>query len=168
MTPGVFEYHRPKSVAEALELLGRFGDDGKVLAGGHSLVPMMKLRLSEPDERGRPQKQRLPMDGLSVTIGKLLVNFQAKLFEDALARREANTLSVDTFDEFTEVFADGQSKFVWAHWDGTDETENAIKDATKATIRCLPLEGEGPDPETGVCIKTGAPSAQRVLFAKNY
>lgn len=48
MTPGVFEYHRPKSVAEALELLGRFGDDGKVLAGGHSLVPMMKLRLSEP------------------------------------------------------------------------------------------------------------------------
>ena len=48
MTPGVFEYHRPKSVAEALELLGRFGDDGKVLAGGHSLVPMMKLRLAEP------------------------------------------------------------------------------------------------------------------------
>ena len=160
MKPGAkyYEWER-KGVPLRLEIGPRDLESQSVMA---------KLRISELDERGRPQKQSLPMDGLSITIGKLLDDFQAKLFEDALARREANTLSVDTFDEFTEVFADGQSKFVWAHWDGTDETENAIKDATKATIRCLPLEGEGPDPETGVCIKTGAPSAQRVLFAKNY
>ena len=69
---------------------------------------------------------------------------------------------------FVDAFSDGQSRFVWAHWDGTGETEKAIKDATKATIRCLPLEGEGPESSPGECIKTGAPSAQRVLFAKNY
>lgn len=129
---------------------------------------MSKMRLADKDERGRPMKVSLPMEGLSVSIGKLLDDFQTKLFNDALARREANTVSVDTFDEFTAVFADGESKFVWAHWDGTPETENAIKDATKATIRCLPLPGEGPDSSPGACVKTGAPSAQRVLFAKNY
>ena len=65
-------------------------------------------------------------------------------------------------------FEDGQSKFVWAHWDGTIETELAIKDATKATLRCIPLDGEGPAAEPGKCIKSGGASAQRVLFAKNY
>jgi len=57
---------------------------------------------------------------------------------------------------------------VHAHWDGTHETEKAIKDATKATIRCLPLEGQGPAIASGTCIKTGKPSLRRVLFAKNY
>ena len=61
-----------------------------------------------------------------------------------------------------------QSKFVWAHWDGTDETEKVVKSETKATVRCLPLEGEGPEAEPGECVKTGAASARRVLFAKNY
>jgi prolyl-tRNA synthetase len=86
----------------------------------------------------------------------------------AKARREANTLVVDTWKEFEEVFAEQSSKFVWAHWDGTSETESAIKDSTKATIRCIALPGEGPAPEAGQCIKTGKPSRQRVLFAKNY
>jgi len=108
------------------------------------------------------------MEDLGVSVGGLLDGLQQKLFDDALARREANTISVDTWEEFTAAFADGQSKFVWAHWDGTGETEKAIKDATKATIRCLPLDGEGPDAEAGACIKTGEPSARRVLFAKNY
>ena len=129
---------------------------------------MAKMRLAEADERGRPQKLTLPMDGLGVSVGKLLDEFQQKLFDDAVARREKNTISVDTWDDFVDAFSDGQSRFVWAHWDGTGETEKAIKDATKATIRCLPLEGEGPDAAPGECIKTGAASAQRVLFAKNY
>ena len=129
---------------------------------------MAKMRLAEADERGRPQKLTLPMADLGVSIGRLLDEFQEKLFNDALARREANTVSVDSWDDFTDVFQDGESKFVWAHWDGTGETEKAIKDATKATIRCLPLEGEGPAAEPGECVKTGAASAQRVLFAKNY
>ena len=98
----------------------------------------------------------------------MLDELQADLFQRALARREANTVSVDTWDDFTAVFEGSGSKFVWAHWDGTTETEVAIKDATKATIRCIPLDGEGPDPEVGKCVKTGAESAQRVLFAKNY
>ena len=57
---------------------------------------------------------------------------------------------------------------MYAHWDGTTETELAIKEATKATLRCVPLDGEGPAAEPGKCVKTGEPSAQRVLFAKNY
>ena len=129
---------------------------------------MAKVRVAELDERGRPQKISLPMEDIGASVGKLLDDFQQKLFDDALARREANTLTVDTWEDFTAVFADGQSKFVWAHWDGTGETEKAIKEATKATIRCIPLEGEGPAAEAGTCVKTGAASERRVLFAKNY
>ncbi len=160
MKPGAkyYEWER-KGVPLRLEIGPRDLESQSVMA---------KVRLSEADERGRPQKITLPMEGLGVSVGKLLDDFQQKLFDDALARKEANTVSVDTWDEFTDVFADGQSKFVWAHWDGTDETEKAVKNATKATIRCLPLEGEGPEAEPGECVKTGAASARRVLFAKNY
>ena len=66
------------------------------------------------------------------------------------------------------VFEGTASKFVWAHWDGTAETEAAIKEATKATIRCIPLAGEGPAPEPGRCVQSGRPSERRVLFARNY
>jgi prolyl-tRNA synthetase len=129
---------------------------------------MAKRRITGVDERGRPIKEKLPMEGLGVAIGKILDEFQTALFDRAVKMREENTVSVDTWGEFEEVFEGANSKFVWAHWDGTEATELAIKNATKATIRCVPLAGEGPDPEEGVCIKTGAPSKQRVLFAKNY
>ena len=108
------------------------------------------------------------MDGLGVSIGKVLDEFQEFLFERAKAFREANTTSVDTWAEFEKAFEGAASKFVWAHWDGTTETELAIKDATKATIRCIPLPGQGPAPDKGQCVKTGKPSGQRVLFSKNY
>jgi prolyl-tRNA synthetase len=133
-----------------------------------SSTVMGKLRLAELDERGKPRKHTLPMQDLGVAIGGLLDGFQRQLFERALAFRAANTLSVDTWADFEAVFAGQQSKFVWAHWDGTRETEAAIKEATKATIRCLPYPGQGPEPGPGRCIKTGEPSARRVLFAKNY
>jgi len=113
-------------------------------------------------------KEKLPIEGIGPAVGKVLDELQADLFQRALARREANTVSVDSWDDFSAVFAGAESKFVWAHWDGTTETELAIKEATKATVRCIPLDGEGPAPEPGTCIKTGEPSAQRVLFAKNY
>lgn len=129
---------------------------------------MVKLRVSENDERGRPVKHKVPMDGIGLRIGAMLDAFQKELFERALAHREANTLSVDTWDEFEAVFADSGSKFVWAHWDGTTETELDVKAQTKATLRLIPLPGEGPEPEPGKCVRTGKPSAQRVLFAKNY
>lgn len=129
---------------------------------------MAKMRLAETDERGRPKKETLPWDGLGVEVGKRLDDFQSALFARALRMRDENTVSVDSWDEFKDCFADGRSQFVYAHWDGTSETELAIKDDTKATLRCIPLPGEGPAAEPGECVKTGAPSAQRVLFAKNY
>jgi prolyl-tRNA synthetase len=132
-------------------------------------VVMGKLRLSPVDANGKPQKMTLKLADLGAQIGKLLDDFQEMLFERALELRKSNTVSVDTWKEFADVFAgENNSKFVWAHWDGTGETEAAIKAATKATIRCIPLDGEGPTPEPGTCVKSGKSSARRVLFAKNY
>jgi len=113
---------------------------------------------------GEQGKQKIRLQDL----GKLLDDFQAELFRRALAFREANTVSVDTWDEFLGVFEGQASKFVWAHWDGSAQSEAAIKEATKATIRCIPLDGQGPPPEPGRCVKSGGPSARRVLFARNY
>jgi len=129
---------------------------------------MGKLRLSELDERGKPKKVKLPVDGIGAHVGKLLDGFQRTLFERALARTRASTVQVDSWQEFLDVFQGEGSKFVYAHWDGTGETEKAIKDETKATIRCLPLAADGPPAEAGKCVKTGKPSARRVLFAKAY
>jgi prolyl-tRNA synthetase len=114
------------------------------------------------------EKEKLPMDGLGPAVGKALDELQADLYARARSRLEEQTLSVDTWDDFAAVFEGAGSKFVHAHWDGTTETELAIKEATKATIRCLPFDGQGPPIEPGRCIKTGRPSARRVLFAKNY
>jgi prolyl-tRNA synthetase len=129
---------------------------------------MTKSRIAPLDERGKPVKQTLPLADLAVALGKALDGIQSELYRRALAAREANTLTLDTWADFEAAFAGELSKFVWAHWDGSAETEKAIKDATKATIRCIPLPGEGPPPQPGRCIKTGHPSRQRVLFAKNY
>ncbi len=127
-----------------------------------------KLRIAELDERGKPKKLKIPFDDVGVAVGKLLDGFQHLLFERAERRLAENTVLVDSWKDFVEVFQGEGSKFVHAHWDGTTETELAIKEETKATIRCLPLEGDGPAPEPGVCIKTRKPSARRVLFAKAY
>jgi prolyl-tRNA synthetase len=124
---------------------------------------MAKTRIGDPKA-----KEKLPFDGIGVSVGRLLDGMQKDLFARALAYRDANTVLVDSWSDFEQVFADQGSKYVWAHWDGTTETELAIKEATKATLRLVPLDGEGPAPETGRCIKTGKPSAKRVLFAKNY
>jgi len=129
---------------------------------------MSKLRIAEMNEKGRPVKEQIPLEGIGVRVGEILDGFQGFLFDRALARQVENTRTVDAWDDFTANFESGGSGFVWAHWDGTTETELAIKEATKATLRCIALPGEGPDPEPGACIKTGKPSAQRVLFAKAY
>ncbi|MBN2802695.1 MAG: proline--tRNA ligase [Deltaproteobacteria bacterium] len=122
---------------------------------------MIKLRVSDG-------KQKIAIDSLAEQLPGILDEFQTFLYERALKFREDNTVSVDTFDEFEAVFKDGGSKFVWCHYDGTKETEAAIKDKTKATIRCIPLDGQGPAKEEGKCILTGKPSKQRVLIAKAY
>ena len=93
-----------------------------------------------------------------------LEKIQIDLFEKAKVFRSENITKVDDFESFKEVL-NGKGGFISAHWDGTNESEEAIKKATKATIRCIPLDNEQ---EAGVCVFSGNPSVQRVLFAKAY
>ena len=94
----------------------------------------------------------------------LLDDIQSNLHQRALKFRDENITRVDTFDEFKEVL-ENKGGFISAHWDGSSETENKIKELTKATIRCIP---ESTNNETGNCVFSGNPSSQRVLFAKAY
>ena len=94
----------------------------------------------------------------------LLDEIQESLFDKALSLRDSHITKVDNFDEFKSVI-ENKGGFVSAHWDGTNETEQKVKELTKATIRCIPLDN---DKEEGKCIVTGAFSKQRVLFAKAY
>ncbi|WP_353129465.1 proline--tRNA ligase [Parapedobacter pyrenivorans] len=114
--------------------------------------------------RDTQAKETVPQAGLSDRIEQLLADIQRNIYDKARAFRDANTVAVDTYDQFKEVL-DGNGGFVAAHWDGTAETEKLIKEETKATIRCVPLNNKA---EAGVCIRTGKPSTQRVLFAKAY
>ena len=109
------------------------------------------------------EKETLPIDGIEEHVQKLLEEIQTNIYKKALALRESKTTTVDTYDEFKEKIEQGG--FILAHWDGTPETEEKIKEETKATIRCIPLEG---DKTPGKCMVTGRPSAQRVIFARNY
>jgi prolyl-tRNA synthetase len=110
------------------------------------------------------EKNVVPMDGLTERILGLLEEIQQSLFNKAKAYREASIHKVDTYDEFKEI-VNGKGGFVLAHWDGTGETEQKIKEETKATIRCIPMDNPQ---EEGKCIYSGKPSAQRVLFAVAY
>ena len=100
-------------------------------------------------------------------IVELLRLMQTGLFAGARKFRDANVFEVISYDEFRQKLEE-PGGFLLAHWDGTPETEKAIKDETKVTVRCLPLSGDGPAPAPGKCVKTGKPSARRVLFAKAY
>jgi prolyl-tRNA synthetase len=102
-------------------------------------------------------------EGLGERVKKLLDDIQDELFDKAKKRREENTSEVESYEEFQKIL-DDKGGFIWAHWDGTAETEEKIKDDTKATIRLIPLE-EGTE---GKCMVTGKPSKQRVLFARSY
>ena len=102
--------------------------------------------------------------GLVENINRLLTEIQENLYKKALNFRESNTNQADTWEEFLEIL-DNKGGFVLAHWDGTPETEEKIKELTKATIRCIPLENKKED---GVCIFSGKPSSQRVVFARAY
>ena len=109
-------------------------------------------------------KEVKPAEGIVSYIQDLLEQIQKDLFDKAVNYRAAHTTEVNSFEEFKDVL-DNKTGFVSAHWDGTAETEEKIKDLTKATIRCIPLDRVA---EIGVCILTGAPSKGRVLFAKAY
>ena len=113
--------------------------------------------------RDKLEKSVEKLEGIAVFVKDLLEDIQANIFAKALAHREAKTIQVDTYEEFKEKIEDGG--FILAHWDGTTETEEKIKEETKATIRCIPLDG---DKTPGKCMVTGKPSAQRVIFARSY
>jgi prolyl-tRNA synthetase len=108
-------------------------------------------------------KESRPLDGIADHIKGLLSEIQANIFQKALKFREDNTFKVDTWDAFKEQIEKGG--FILAHWDGTPETEEKIKDETKATIRCIPLDAPH---EEGKCVFSGAPSNKRVIFARAY
>ena len=109
------------------------------------------------------EKETLPLDGIEETVEKMLEDIQKNLLEKARKYREEMTTTADTYEEFKEKIENGG--FILAHWDGTPETEEKIKEETKATIRCIPFEG---DTTPGVCMVTGKPSARRVIFARSY
>jgi prolyl-tRNA synthetase len=116
--------------------------------------------------RDTQEKQFIKIEDISKEIEKTLHDMQNSLFQKTKTMREANTIEVNTYDEFKKALEDG--KFVMAHRDGTPETEEAIKQETKATIRCIPRVPADIQQENGSCIKTGKPSPQRVLFAIAY
>ncbi|WP_338733214.1 proline--tRNA ligase [Mangrovimonas cancribranchiae] len=109
-------------------------------------------------------KEIVPLDSLTPKIENLMEEIQSSLYKKALDYRSTHTTEVDTFDEFKEVLKN-KGGFISAHWDGTAETEEKIKELTKATIRCIPLDAGN---EEGKCVYTGVPSKGRVLFAKAY
>ncbi|WP_353183081.1 proline--tRNA ligase [Parapedobacter lycopersici] len=114
--------------------------------------------------RDTQTKETVAQEGLAARVAGLLEDIQQHIFAKALSFRNANTVEVNTYDEFKQVLEE-KGGFISAHWDGTVETEKRIKEETKATIRCIPLAGQRED---GVCIVTGKPSTQRVLFARAY
>ena len=109
-------------------------------------------------------KEIVSKEGIDIYINNLLSQIQKEMFEKALYYRDTHITKVNDFDEFKSVLED-KGGFISAHWDGTTETEEKIKDLTKATIRCLPLDRVE---ELGTCVFTGKPSVGRVLFAKAY
>ena len=109
------------------------------------------------------QKETMTFEGIAQHIKSLLDDIQANIFKKALDYRASVTREVNSYEEFKVEIEKGG--FISAHWDGTPETEEKIKEETKATIRCIPLEG---DTTPGKCMVTGRPSARRVLFARAY
>lgn len=119
---------------------------------------------AEVARRDTLEKQTVSFDRLVEYVQQLLEDIQKNLFNKALKFREENTRKADTWDEFVDLL-DNHPGFIYAHWDGTPETEEKIKELSKATIRCIPFNNPK---EEGKCILTGKPSSQRVLFARAY
>ena len=124
----------------------------------------LEHNLVEVARRDTKEKQSISLDVVIEHIKTLLEEIQTNLFNKAIAYRAEHTSKADSWEEF-EKLLDDKGGFVSAHWDGTAETEDAIKEKTKATIRCIPLNNPQED---GKCILTGKPSRERVLFARAY
>ncbi len=124
----------------------------------------MENKTVELARRDTREKFTVPQDNLAEYIANLLEEIQDNIYNRAYQFRAEHTTEANSYDEFKELL-DGKTGFISAHWDGTADTEKQIKEETKATIRCIPLDNKQ---EAGVCILTGKPSTQRVLFARAY
>ena len=124
----------------------------------------LEKNVVEVARRDTKEKKVVGLDGIAQYVDGLLLEIQHAIFAKAKAFRDEHITPANSWDEFVRLL-DEKTGFISAHWDGTPETEEAIKEKTKATIRCIPLDNEQ---EAGQCILTGAPSAQRVLFARAY
>jgi prolyl-tRNA synthetase len=157
MRPGAKYYHwERRGVPVRIELGPRDVAKGQVVA---------KMRTDTEAGRG---KEFVPEADLVGGFRDRMLRYQAELERLARERRDAAAVRLDSWSDFEAAFAGEQSTFAWCHWDGTRETEAAIKEATQATIRCVPFDGQGPAAEEGACIKSGKPSKRRVLMAKAY
>ena len=119
---------------------------------------------AEVARRDTKEKKSISLDGFAATIKELLESIQQNMYDKAKVYQQEHITKANSWDEFKKL-NDEKGGFISAHWDGTAETEAAIKEATKATIRCIPLDNELED---GVCVFSGKPSVQRVLFAQAY
>ena len=124
----------------------------------------LENNIVEIARRDTKEKRNISLDGITTYVANLLKEIQQNMYNKAKAYRDEHITPADSWDEF-EKLLDEKGGFISAHWDGTAETEEAIKEKTKATIRCIPLNNPQ---ETGKCILTGKPSTQRVLFARAY
>ena len=124
----------------------------------------LEKNVVEVARRDTKEKKVVGLDGIAQYVDGLLLEIQHAIFAKAKAFRDEHITPANSWDEFVRLL-DEKTGFISAHWDGTPETEEAIKEKTKATIRCIPFDNEQ---EAGQCILTGAPSAQRVLFARAY
>jgi len=120
--------------------------------------------VTELARRDTGEKNSVSLDGIADYVLNLLEQIHQNMYQKALSFREANTRRIDTWDEFMKAL-ETTPGFIMAHWDGTPETEEKIKELSKATIRCIPLDNQQ---EEGTCILSGKPSTQRVLFARAY
>ncbi|MFN6945750.1 MAG: proline--tRNA ligase [Cytophagaceae bacterium] len=118
----------------------------------------------EVARRDTKEKMVVSMDNIVDVIKDLLEDIQKNIYQRALSFKTENTTNVDTYEEFKRIL-DEKGGFVMAHWDGSSETEDRIKEETKATIRCIPLDQPEED---GICMVTGEPSKRRVAFARAY
>ena len=124
----------------------------------------LEQNIVEVARRDTKEKANASIDGIGLYVKNLLDEIQANIFNRAKAFRDDHITEANTWDEFVQLL-DNKTGFISAHWDGSPETEEKIKEQTKATIRCIPLDNKQ---EAGTCILSGNPSAQRVLFARAY
>ena len=172
---------KAKEIVDSLKALGirvKYDDNDNARPGWkfaeHELkgVPIriamglrdMENNVVELARRDTKEKKPVSLDGLADYVKNLLEEIQQNIYNRALAFRTEKTTEANTWDEFIKLL-DEKTGFISAHWDGTPETEEKIKQETKATIRCIPLNNKM---EEGKCILTGNPSTQRVLFARAY